>query len=144
MQYLFFFLLHESYPDLVKNSMSSTLRRFSSKFMRPPQLTMYMVGRRTKTSEMIMWELGVIHQTDSMYAGLLLGCACLILSVFLSQDSAAILGRIEGYDARWIEPKFQKDQLVMARLNSFFIDAGRKHLKCCFCWDGGICRKNTF
>ena len=42
----------------------------------------------------------MIHQLDAGYAGLLLGCACIILFVFLSQDAAAIVGRIGGYDAR--------------------------------------------
>lgn len=91
--------------------MSSTLLHLfiqAHNDVRPLQLTMHMVRRRTKTSEVIMWELGVIHQLDTTFTGLLLGCACIILSVLLSQDAVAILGRTEWYDARCIEPKFQK------------------------------------
>ena len=115
---LIFFLLHKSYfLTLSKKSMSRTFLHLFIKVhkdVRPPQLIMHMVSRGTKTSEVVMWELGVIHLLDSRYTGLLLACVCIIIFIFLSQDSAAFIGRIGGYDTRWIEPKFQKDQVVMA------------------------------
>lgn len=144
----FFFLLRKSYfLPLSKIVCPALCFVFSSKLIMmrglPSLLCTWLVGEPNLQRWWYKNLVWFASWTQGMVRCCWAVCVCIILFVFLSQHSAAILERTGRCDAKWIEPKLQKDQLVMAWLNSFLLDTGTKHLKCCFCWDGGSCRNNA-
>lgn len=68
--------------------------------VRPPQLTVGMVNRRTKTSGVRIW-------CDSPARAVVAACMCDSFG-FLSQDDTAFLGRMQEVGGYELNPDFRK------------------------------------